>query len=137
MKEECYINGKDAYVTWGVVFGRGSLTALMSPAPLKPFTENTSRSIDGKIVSIKNPRMGERDIQLVFYIEASSFSQFMTRYNSFVDELKKGELVIKTKYQPGVLYKTIYVSCTQFLQFNGRLGKFMLKLNEPNPADRL
>lgn len=61
---------------------------------------------------------------------------FFRRYDSFCDELETGVLEIKTKYQPAVVYKTIYQSCQQFSQFMQGIGKFVLKLNEPNPKNR-
>lgn len=136
MTGECYINSKDAYTTWGIIFGDNSLTALMTPAPVKPFTENKSRAIDGKQVLVKNPRYDEREIQLTFYLKASSLSDFMTKYGSFTTELKTGTLDISTQYQPTILYRTIYLSCVQFSQFNGKLGKFVLRVSEPDPANR-
>ena len=136
MTGECFINSKDAFTTWGIFFGDNSLTALMTPASIKPFTENKSRTIDGKQVLVKNPRYDEREIQLTFYLKATSLSDFMTKYGSFTTELKTGQLNISTTYQPTVLYRTIYLSCAQYSQFNGRLGKFVLRLSEPNPANR-
>ena len=67
---------------------------------------------------------------------ASDEKQFFERYNSFCEELATGVLEIETKYQPDVAYKTIYQSCSQFSQFMRGIGKFTLKLIEPNPNDR-
>lgn len=132
----CTINGKDALATWGVVIGPESVSNLMSPPPLKPFTQNSSRAEDGKRVTIKNPRYDERDLTLLIYIQAKTESDFLAKYSSFLTELKTGALNITTSMQPTVVYKTTYRSCNQFAQFNGRLAKFVLTLNEPNPADR-
>lgn len=40
MKGECYINNKDAYTEWGIIFGETSFTALLTPAPLKNYIVN-------------------------------------------------------------------------------------------------
>lgn len=136
MTGECYINGKDAYSTWGIVLTDSALTALMTPAPLKPFVENKARSLDGKAVSIKNPKVDEREVQLTFSIVAKSKSDFLTKYDSFCTELKTGSLEIKTYVQPSVLYRMVYGSCSQFSMFNGKLGKFVLRVTEPNPNNR-
>ena len=37
---------------------------------------------------------------------------------------------------PNIVYRTIYISCNQFSQFMQGIGKFVLKLNEPNPNNR-
>lgn len=140
MKGECYINGKDAHEEWGLIFGESSLTALMTPAPVKAYIQNKSALIHGKQVlsgAANPPKIDERDVQLVFGIKAKNMTDFLTKYSSFVEELEKGCLDISTKYQPGVVYHLLYVSCQQFSQYNGRLGKFILKLNEPNPKHRV
>lgn len=136
MTGECFINGKDAYTTWGIVLSDSALTALMTPAPLKPFVENKSRTLDGKTVSIKNPKYDERDVQVTFSLVARTKSEFLARYDSFCAELKTGAIDIRTINQPSVVYRTVYGSCTQYSMFNGRLGKFVLRLNEPNPNNR-
>lgn len=139
MRGECYINNKDAHDEWGLIFGETSLTALLTPAPVKGYVQNKSALIHGKqVLSGKEnpPKIDERDLQLVFAIKAKNLTEFMSRYISFVSELEKGIIDLRTKYQPGVVYHLLYMSCQQFTQFDGRLAKFVLKLNEPNPKNR-
>jgi hypothetical protein len=137
MTGELFINNKDAYTNWGIILGETSFTALLTPAPIKNYIQNKSALIPGKqVLTEVPPKIDERDVQLVFYLKASNLNQFLTRYSSFVTELEQGAINIKTKYQPNVVYHCIYLSCAQFSQFNGRLGKFVLKLNEPNPKNR-
>ena len=80
--------------------------------------------------------MNERDVQLTFYLKARNLQEFLNRYSKFTQMLQNGRVDIRTKYQPTVTYRCNYVSCAQFTQFNGRLAKFVLKLNEPDPNDR-
>lgn len=136
MEKEVYINGKDAYTTWGISFDTSSLSTLMTPAPLKSFAENKCRLVAGKAVITENPQTDERQITLTFNMTAKDESQFLTRYGSFCEELKKGTLNIRSKYQPDVTYKMIYLSCGQFTQFMRQIASFSLKLNEPDPTDR-
>lgn len=139
MRGECYINNKDAHDEWGLILGETSFTALLTPAPVKGYVQNKSALIHGKqVLSGKEnpPKIDERDLQLVFAIKAKNLTEFMSRYISFVSELEKGIIDLRTKYQPGVVYHLLYMSCQQFTQFNGRLAKFVLKLNEPNPKNR-
>ena len=49
---ELFINGKDAYTTWGISMDDTSLSALMTPAPNKDLVENKSRLEHGKRVMI-------------------------------------------------------------------------------------
>lgn len=136
MKEELFINGKDAYIEWGISMDDTSLSSLMTPVPSKAFVENESRLEHGKRVIIANPKMDVRNLTLQINLTASNEEQFFTRYNSFCEELATGVLEINTKYQPTVVYKTIYQSCSQFSQFMRGIGKFSLKLYEYNPSNR-
>lgn len=133
---ELKINGRDAATAWGAFMSDGSLSALMTPAPIKEYVSNSSRLEDGRRVIPEGTKVESRDLTLTIHIKASNRDQFFARYLAFVEELHKGVIVIETKYQPDVRYKCLYVSCSQFAQYNGRLGKFTLKLNEPNPKDR-
>lgn len=135
---ELKINSKDAYATWGLILENGSLTALMTPSPNKSYIENKSTTQHGKQVYIPliGAKIDERSIQLNVAFRANSESEFYTRYNSFCEELRGGWLHIETCYQPNIIYKCTYESCQSYNAFNGRLAKFILKLNEPNPMDR-
>ena len=136
MTGELFINNKDAYTTWGISMESTSLSALMTPAPMKDFIENSSRLEHGKRVITSNPKINERNITLEIHLTAKNKESFFERYLSFCEELATGVLNIKTKYQPDIVYKTIYLSCNQFSQFMQGIGKFALKLCEPNPNDR-
>lgn len=136
MKGELYINGKDAYKTWGISMDDTSLSELMTPPANKAFIENESRLQHGKRVVTANPKLDQRNLTLQINLTATTETQFFARYSGFCRELATGLLHIKTKYQPGVVYKTIYLSCSQFSQFMRGIGKFSLKLCEPNPTDR-
>ncbi len=133
---ELFINGKDAYTTWGISMDDTSLSALMTPAPNKEFIENTSRLNHGKSVIINAAKKDERNLTLQLNLTAPDKDLFFARYESFCRELDSGVLEIRTKYQPAILYRTIYLSCSQFCQFMQGIGKFVLKLNEPDPTNR-
>lgn len=137
MKDELYINGRDAYIVWGITLDNTALSELMTPPSIKTLIENESRLEHGKRIVPANPKIDSRNLTLQINLTASDEKQFFERYNSFCEELATGVLEIETKYQPGVVYKTIYQSCSQFSQFMRGMGKFTLKLNEPNPKDRI
>ena len=136
MTGELFINNKDAYVTWGISMDGTSLSALMTPPPMKEFIENSSRLEHGKHVITSNPKLDERNITLQINLTAKDKDTFFSRYLSFCEELSNGILNIRTKYQPTTVYKMIYLSCNQFSQFMQGIAKFSLKLCEPNPNDR-
>ena len=134
---ELFINGKDAYIEWGISMDDTSLSALMTPPPNKELIENKSRLEHGKHVITDNVKVDERNLTLQINLTAPTKDLFFKKYSSFCNELKSGKLEIKTKYQPTILYRTIYISCNQFSQFMQGIGKFTLKLNEPNPENRI
>ena len=136
MTGELFINGKDAYSTWGISMDDTALSALMTPAPNKELIENKSRLEHGKRVVTANPKKDERNLTLQINLTAPDKDTFFARYDSFCSELDTGVLNIKTKHQSNVVYKTIYLSCSQFGQFMQGIGKSVLKLNEPNPNNR-
>ena len=127
---------QDAYTKYGISFDQTSLSALMTPVPNKPFIENKSRLEHGKRVINNNPKKDERNLTLSFNLTASDETQFMQRYVTLCKMLELGYVELKTKYQEDVVYKMSYEGCTQFSQFRRSIGKFSLKLNEPNPDDR-
>ena len=131
------INGKDAYSTWGIFLEDTALSTLMTPAPIKEFISNKYRSKDGKRVIKHNPCLDEREITIAFCMTAKDKATFLANYASFCDDvLANGELLIHTSFQPKVWYRCIYLSCTQFSQYDRELAKFSLKLDEPDPSDR-
>lgn len=138
MKGELFINGKDAYAEWGVSMDTASLSALMTPAGNKDLPENKSRLEHGKrvITDASLVRVDERQLTLTINLTAKNEVDFFIRYNSFCNELATGKLNIRTKYQPEVVYRTIYKSCNQFSQFMRGIAHFSLRLEEPNPTDR-
>lgn len=135
MKGELFINGKDAYVEWGLSLSDTALSALLTPAGMKDPIENKSRALNGKkIISI--PRQDERNLSLEVHFCAKTKDVFWQRYKSFCDELAKEVLEIKISLLPDVVFRTTYVNCTQFSQFMQGIAKFTLRLNEPDPTDR-
>lgn len=131
---ELFINNKDAYDTWGISMDSSALSALMTPPMQKELIENKSRLEHGKRVVKANPKVDERTLTLAINLTAPSEDAFFSRYGSFCEELAKGTLDIRTKYQPDVVYRTLYLSCTQFTQLMRGIAKFSLKVCEYNPS---
>lgn len=131
------INGHDAYTDYGISLEQSAMSAILTPPPMKAVIESKYRKRHGKNVVNKTPRYDERDVTLAIHINARTKDEFFSKYAKFCDEiLSTGELKIKTSYQPDVLYRFNYVSCTQFSEFNLEYAAFSLKLNEPDPSNR-
>ena len=133
---ELYINGDDAFAEYGMSMESSALSSLMTPPPSKEFIENKSRLENGKRVVTSNPMVDERELSLQFHIKANGKSDFLVKYSKLCDVLASGVLEISTSYQQGVVYRMIYVSCTQFSEYRLGMAKFTLRLNEPNPTNR-
>lgn len=137
MKGDVTINNIDAFERYGINLEDGALSTLMTPSPLKEFIENKSRLKHGKTVITKSPKYDSREITLPFHLIAKSKTDFFNKYKLFCDEvLSKGAFELKTKYEPGVVYKLVYISCTQFREFIREMAVFSLKVSEPDPSNR-
>lgn len=130
------INNQNAKLKWGIVFDSSAISALMTPAPMKSFIENSSRLEHGKRVVATNPKVDSRTLTLSFSLYANSEETFFERYDSFCAELEKGTLDIVLSSRPLVKYRCIYKSCRPITQYRNRLAKFSLSLEEPNPKNR-
>lgn len=137
LKGQLYINGKDAYTTYGIFLAENALSTLMTPPSVKDYISNESRLEHGKRVSYENVRLGERELTLSFNMHAKDKDTFLSNYAKFCDEvLSKGKIELRTSLLPNVWFRCIYVSCNQFSQFRRELASFSLKLNEPDPSNR-
>lgn len=137
MKGDLYINNKDAYVTWGIYADADAMSVLMTPPPQKDRITNNSPLEHGVQYLRSLNKVDERTITLVIYLRADGLADFMAKYASFCEELRSNTLNIRTKWETGVEYKCLYVSCTQFSEYRFGLAKFSLRLVEPNPMDRI
>lgn len=138
MKTNVTINGSDAYGRYGIILTENSIGTLLAPPPVKGYISNRSPGLPGAQVLPGKPVTDEREIQLTMAVTARSTSEFFSRYGAFTAELAKGDIEL-TLDIPGMGERTFhlkYLSCSQFTQYDGRLGKFILKFNEPNPEDK-
>lgn len=137
MRNQLYINGKNAFEEWGITMDSTALSALMTPPSLKDFISNKVRNKAGKQVYLKNALFDEREITIGFNMTAQDEEEFLNNYAKFCAEvLATGQLTIHTSFLPDIWFRCIYISCTQFSEFIRQMAKFSLKLNEPDPTNR-
>lgn len=134
MVGQAYINNKDLN-TWGACLGRGAYEALLKPAPAKELLSNNSRLQNGKQVIADNFRLDERNIAISFWIVGVSEIDYLQKYQSFLDEVTKGVIILKVPYLR-TIYKLIYTDCSSYGHYDKK-GKITLKLNEPSIDDRI
>ena len=69
MTGDLFINGKDAWSTWGVRMGDGFLDAIDGFNQMKDYIEDESRLEHGKRIITENAKVASREITLQFTIE--------------------------------------------------------------------
>lgn len=135
MTGDLIINGKDAFTEWGVSLSQTALTTLMTPSEMKEYIKTTARTESGSRL-VNNATINERTITLDLHLVAVDEAAFLKQYAAFCDVLAGGELTIRTRWQPNVIYRLFYQSCSQYSQLINGLAKFSLKVIEPNPTNR-
>lgn len=135
---ELFINGKDAWTTWGVNMGGGFLDTLDAPLEMKEYIEDESRLEHGKRVITDNPKIASREITLSFTITGNSESDYRTKKKAFQAELQKGEFTINVPVLGTEVYKMVYTgkSVSYGMNIARTFGHFSMKVVEPNPMDR-
>lgn len=138
MTGDLFINGKDAWATWGIRMGDGFLDTIDGFNEMKDYIENESRLEHGKRVIIDNAKVDSREITLQFTIEGNSENDYRTKKKSFQAELEKGTVNIKVPTLGSEVYKLIYLgkSVSYGLSLDRCFGKISSKFEEPNPMDR-
>ncbi len=142
-----YINNKQVNATGGlqgIILGTGAVAALHQHAGLKDYPSNTNSAIHGKrALPDFTPKVAARDVQLTIGLQATSCAAFLTRYDALIAALEAGAVDLRIDtctdgetWSTGETYHLLYLSCTQYSEYNGRLAKFVLKFNEPNPKNR-
>jgi hypothetical protein len=138
MTGDLIINGKDAFITWGVRMGDGFLDAIDGFNEMKDYIENESRIEHGKRMITDNARVASREIALQFTIEGSSESDYRTKKKAFQAELEKGTVKINVPSLGNEVYKLVYLGKSLSYGMNSArcFGKVSSKFCEPNPTDR-
>lgn len=135
---QLYINDVDA-ATYGVSLDSTALSTLMTPPPFKDWVSNDVRTENGVNylkTSAGIPKYDKREFTLSFNIVATDEDDFCTKYAALCAVFAKGILNLRTVYQPNVVYRCLYVSCSQFSQLRRQIASFTLSLIEPDPTDR-
>ncbi len=132
------INGKDALAEWGIVPLSNLIGELFGSSSGKRSCKNTSRLEHGsRFLSYPGGRtiLASRDLTLDLRIRPLPNPIFGKV--QFRDTRTGIGLAINIHRQaPGLVFKCVYLSCSQYSQYNGNVAKFILRLNEPNPANR-
>ena len=115
MTGQAYINNRDISF-WGASFSKGAYEALLKPAS-------------------GNVRLNERTVNVPFWISGTSESDYLAKYEAFLEEVTSGLITLKVPALKKT-YKLIYSDCASYGHYNLTKGKIILKFKEPNPTDR-
>lgn len=119
----------------GISLDSSSLGQLMTPPPMKDRVQSSSRLEHGvRVVTEDNAYMNYRDFTLNLNVYGATESAFLSNYSTLCNQLKTGKVDISVL---GTTYHCIYLSCQQFSQFMRGVGKFVLRLREYNPNNRV
>lgn len=138
MTGELFINGKDAWTTWGVNMGDKFIDNIDAPLANKEYIENESRLEDGKRVITSNAKVASREITLGFTITGTSQEDYRAKKKAFETELRSGGFTVNIPALGSEVYHLIYTgkSISYGLSLDRRFGHFTMKCEEPNPANR-
>ena len=142
------INGTDIWQEYGVFLteerngGRENLNAILAPSKTKEHVGVDIREVNGKKYSrtLKVANQ-ERDVTLHFAQYAATRTEWMHKYQSFIQFLKTGENGWLTVRFPslGLTLRMYYSSSTQFrsltyLWVDGvHAGRYKVTFKEPDP----
>lgn len=134
--------GDSSYVDldmFGITLVKGWREALLTPAPVKDYVTNDSRLEHGQsvIATPKYAKKDKRDVSISFFLEGKTEEEYLQRYENFLDKIAySGEFCLKVP-QLKRIFKLVYSQCSQFGDYGLKRGKFVLKLTEYNPDDRI
>lgn len=142
MTGECYINGYDVYVEFGVTPITGTFQELLKTVdPKEPITIDWENEDGEEVVFPHTPfLMQGRSFSLPVVIVAADRDDFFRKKSAFEDFLFSGAFVL---FFPklGMAYNCYYQGCDTYVQLqtisNTQVSaRLNLKIREPNPSQR-
>ena len=128
MTGRLYIDGADAYTTYGVYVIDDGWNDLLSMPPLKPVKSNNWQEEDGLDADLSNPVLNSRDISIKFAIRNS------LQFNDFVVMLAGGAVHEFNCAEIGKTFHLRLVSQPN-IELSERLGFFTLKFADDYPLE--
>lgn len=136
MRNNIYINGEEAFATYGVVMGTGFIDALEGGCPLKDPIENDSRREHG-VRMLVSTRLNKRTVTLKFNIHGESREEYLANKRRFEGVLLGGIVDIRIAGRDET-YHLVYSgkSVTYHHSYNGVFGTWTASFTEPDPSNR-
>lgn len=129
----------DIFTAYGVSFVKGSYLKLINTSRAKDYITNESRLDDGTeyLTGATLSKRAERSVSLDILMEASSKSDFVTKYEAFTDKIANGGMFWLKIPSYARIFKLVYSDIQPKQEFRNNRATFTLSLKEPNPKDRV
>ena len=139
MRNQLYINGFDAYLTYGITMGNDFISNLDMPNSMKDYIENEVRGEHGKrVVSVVNNYVTSREVNLSFIIQAETSELFLLNKTAFISLLESGSVVkIHVPILGDQTFRLLYRNSISWERsLSGCSAVLSAKFDEPNPKNR-
>jgi len=130
---ELFINGQDAYNTWGLSLEDEGLSRLVTPRPHKQPVTNKNVTANGAAVVVGTGYVDERTISLPMHITAPDKATFWARYDAFCQSVLNGTqpITLRSVYKDETFH-LYYQDVQNFTEFMQQLAKFDVVFYEAN-----
>ena len=90
---------EDIYIVYGVSFIKGAYIEMLKRSASKDYVKNESRLSDGSsyVAKPQYAKYQEKTFSVQILLEASSRSQFSSRFEAFCDKISNGMFFLKAK----------------------------------------
>lgn len=135
MMQEITINGKGLWSVFRCRVAKGTYEKLLTPAPMKAYITNENRLEHGKKIMTENSRTDSREISIQVFVEGDTEDEYLTNYQSFLNELQTGKLILSVP-RLRTIFSFVYTGGGSYGDYGLKRGKFTLKLIEPSISNR-
>ena len=130
---ELFINGQDAYNTWGLSLEDEGLSRLVTPRPHKQPVVNKNVTANGAAVVVGTGYTDERTLSIPMHITAPDKTTFWARYNAFCQNVLNGTqpITLRSVYK-NETFSLYYQDVQNFTEFMQEMAKFDVIFYESN-----
>lgn len=132
---EMYINGEDAFSTYGVRMSKDFIQTLDAPKKFKDDIENESPLESGKRI-IPSREFASADVTLTFNVYGNSASDMVEKKDAFLAFLYTRRVTIYIPSYSDYHFRLLYTGDNASYKRGNYVCSIVAKFKEPNPTDR-
>lgn len=135
---EIYLDGTNLTTNYGLVPLKDERSTILKWAKAKDYITNKNAASNGMDVASSTPLQDSATMSLELGLFAASAQQYYTRFLAIKALLLASSThTLKLENENFRVQTTVcYEDMTSLVDFNGQWGRFVLRLTEPNPANR-